>query len=266
VDLRLEGKRALVTGASAGTGTAIAEMLAAEGAPVIVHGRDAGRTRRVRGRLRDAGGTAEAVLGDLSTSDGARAVALGARDAFGGVDILVNNAGLIGSYEDWDDTDDADWARMYDRVVILLVRLIQALKADMVTAGWGRIINISSAQSGQPFGMMPAAKSALHTLTKSLSKHLDRTGVSANVISPGIIVTDRIRDRMTEAAAAEGRTTEWDDIERHVLETELDNPSGRLARPEDVAYAVAFFASPLAGYVNGANIRVDGGSNTSINP
>ncbi len=269
MDLQLDGKRALVTGASAGTGSAIAKMLAAEGAAVVVHGRDRERSEAVAEEIRSEGGKAAVVLGDLSTQDGADQVAIDALDAFGGVDILVNNAGLIGSYESWDDTTDEDWAHMYDGVVIVLVRLIKALKEHMRESGWGRIVNIASAQSAQPFGMMPdyaAAKSAIPNMTKSLSKHLDRSGVTANVVSPGIIVTERIRERMTEAAKQEGRSTEWSDIEEHVLSTELDNPTGRLARPEDVASVVTFLSSPRVGYINGANIRVDGGSILTTQP
>lgn len=269
MDLQLTGKRALVTGASAGTGAAIARLLAAEGAEVVVHGRDPRRSQDVAKVITDDGGRCAVVLGDLSTQDGADRVAREAIAAFGSVDVLVNNAGLIGNYEQWNDTTDEDWAAMYDGVVLVVVRLVQALREHMVGNGWGRVITISSAQSGQPFAMMPdysTAKGALHTMNKSLSKQLDRTGVTANVISPGIIVTDRIQERMTEAAGHDGRSTNWDDIENHVLTTELDNPTGRLARPDDVAYAVTMLASPRADHINGANLRVDGGSTIAINP
>jgi NAD(P)-dependent dehydrogenase (short-subunit alcohol dehydrogenase family) len=147
--------------------------------------------------------------------------------------------------------------------------MVKALLPHLLGQSWGRIINIASAQSGQPFAMMPdyaAAKCAILNLTKSLSKRFDRTGVTVNVVSPGIIVTETIRKRMTEAAAGEGRSPRWEDIERHVLETELNNATGRLASPEDVAHLVTFLASPLAGYINGTNIRIDGGSNLTINP
>jgi len=85
-----------------------------------------------------------------------------------------------------------------------------------------------------------------------------------NVISPGIIVTERIRERMTEAAQQAGRSTDWHDIEQYVLNTELNNPSGRLAYLEDVANLVTFVSSPLADYINGTNIRIDGGSILTI--
>lgn len=267
MDLKLVGKRALVTGSSAGTGASIAKTLAREGAYVIAHGRDQDRTEAIAAEIRSEGGKASVVLGDLGTADGAYQIAQDARAAFGGVDILINNAGLIGHYETWDDATDQDWAQMYDGVVLVIVRLVNALKPHLEPLGWGRIINIASAQSIQPFAMMPdyaAAKCALLNLTKSLSKRFDRTGVTVNVISPGIIVTDRIRERMTEAAQQEGRSTEWSEIEQYVLTHELDNPTGRLAIPEDVANLVTFLSSPLADYINGTNIRLDGGSILTI--
>jgi 3-oxoacyl-[acyl-carrier protein] reductase len=267
MDLQLAGKRVLVTGSSAGTGAAIAMSLAQEGAYVIVHGRDHDRTEQVAAEICSKGGKSAVVLGDLSTAAGAAQIAQDAQAAFGAVDILVNNAGLIGHYETWDDVNDQDWAAMYDGVVLVIVRLVNALKPHLESLEWGRIINIASAQSIQPFAMMPdyaAAKCALLNLTKSLSKRFDRTGVTVNVISPGIIVTDRIRQRMTEAAQQEGRSTDWKDIEQYVLTHELDNPTGRLARPEDVANLVTFLSSPLADYINGTHIRIDGGSILTI--
>lgn len=267
MDLKLNGKRALVTGSSAGTGANIAKTLAREGVQVIVHGRDHHRARSVASDIQAEGGKAAVAIGDLSTTTGAHQVANDAIQAFGGLDILINNAGLIGYYETWDDVNDENWAAMYDGVVLVIVRLVNALKSHMETLEWGRIINIASAQSLQPFAMMPdyaAAKCAVLNLTKSLSKRFERTGVTVNVVSPGIIVTERIRQRMTEAAAKEGRSTNWNDIEQHVLTTELDNPTGRLARPEDIASVVTFMSSPLADYINGTNIRIDGGSIITI--
>lgn len=267
MDLKLMGKSALVTGSSSGTGACIAKAIAREGADVVVHGRNRDRAEAVASEIRAEGGKAAVVIGDLSTMDAAQQIVTDALQAFDGIDILINNAGLIGHYETWDDTNDQDWATMYDGVVLVIVRLVNALKPHLETSGWGRIINIASAQSIQPFAMMPdyaAAKCALLNLTKSLSKRFDRTGVTVNVVSPGIIVTDRIRQRMTLSAQQEGRSTEWTDIEQYVLTHELDNPTGRLACPEDVANLVTFLSSPLADYINGTNIRIDGGSILTI--
>lgn len=269
MDLQLKDKVALVTGSTAETGAEIARRLAEEGARVIVHGRDRDGAERVAASIRGGGGVAAVVLGDLGEDRAAADVARDAIAAFGGLDILVNNAGAIGHYERWDGTSADDWAKMYDGVVLVVVRLVNQLLPHLETRGWGRVVTIASAQGGQPFAMMPdyaAAKLALLNLTVSLSKRLDRTGVNVNAVSPGIIATGQIRERLTEAARKEGRATAWPDVERHTLETELNNPTGRLARPGDVADVVAFLCSPRAGYINGANIRVDGGSNITIQP
>lgn len=269
MDLQLKGKQALVTGSTQGTGAAIAHTLAAEGVRVAIHGRNRERAEKVAAQIRQEGGQAVIVLGDLSTQAGADDVARQALSQLGRVDLLVNNAALIGHYETWDDTQDSDWAAMYDGVVLVIQRMVKALMPHLETLPWGRVINIASAQSGQPFAMMPdyaAAKCAVLNLTVSLAKRFNKKGLNVNVVSPGIIVTETIRQRMTEAAQKEGRSTEWEEIEKHVLTTELDNPTGRLARPQDVANVVAFLCSPLADYINGTNVRVDGGSNITINP
>lgn len=269
MDLQLTGKRALVTGASSGTGTAIARTLAREGALVVCHGRDPERTERVARGIRESGGNAAVVLGSLSSQEGADGIARDALSAFGGLEILVNNAGAIGHYQSWDETTEETWAQFYDGVVIVILRMVKALLPHLRSVGWGRVVNIASAQGGQPFAMMPdyaAAKLAVLNLSKSLSKELDRTGVAVNTVSPGIIATDTIRTRLTEAARREGRSTAWEDVEDHTIRTELDNPTGRMARPEEVADLVAFLCSPRAGYINGASIRIDGGSNVTVGP
>lgn len=154
MDLKLTDKRALVTGSSSGTGAASAKTLAREGVHVIVHGRNRDRAEAVAAEIQAEGGKAAVVIGDLSTTDVAQQVAADALQSFGGIDILINNAGLIGHYETWDDVNDQDWAKMYDGVVLVIVRLVNALKPHLEPLGWGRIINIASAQSIQPFAMM----------------------------------------------------------------------------------------------------------------
>jgi len=219
--------------------------------------------------IRKSGGNAKSVLGSLSKHEGADGIAQEALSAFGGLEILVNNAGAIGHYQTWDDTTEETWAEFYDGVVVVIFRMVKALLPHLRSLEWGRVVNIASAQGGQPFAMMPdyaAAKLAVLNLSKSLSKELDRTGVTVNTVSPGIIATDTIRQRLTEAARREGRSTRWEDVEDHTIRTELDNPTGRMARPEEVADLVAFLCSPRAGYVNGTNVRVDGGSNVTVGP
>jgi NAD(P)-dependent dehydrogenase (short-subunit alcohol dehydrogenase family) len=267
MDLGLNGKVAVVTGSTSGAGMTIARTLATEGARIIVHGRKRDAGQALVAEIEGSGGSAKLVLADLLDDDAMPAFGEEAIAAFGHVDILVCNAGRIGYYEGWDNVGAADWRAMYDGVALTVVRPINALRQHMAGLGWGRIVTIASAQGKQPFAMMPdyaVAKSAVIALTKSLSKALDRTGVLVNCISPGIIVTDFIRQRLMEAAEKDGRSTEWAHVEEWVLRHELDNPTGRLARPQDVADAVAFLASERAAYINGTNLMVDGGSVQTI--
>src|SRR3569623_1742103 len=133
MDLGLAGKRALVTGSSTGLGRAIAEMLATEGASVIVHGRDAERTEQVAAAIRAKGGDAVAVLGDLATDEGAASIAKAAGD----VDILGNNAGYYDG-SSWAALATSDWTRIYHLNVVSAVRMIEHLVPGMRRRGWGR--------------------------------------------------------------------------------------------------------------------------------
>ena len=137
----------------------------------------------------------------------------------------------------------------------------------MRSAGWGRIVQIGTGEAVNPFPTMPdyaATKAALLNLTVSLAKHLDRTGITVNTVSPGIIVTPGMQDFYRLEAARRGWGQDWPAIEAGVLAGILDNPTGRLGRPEEVADLVAFVTSPLAGYINGANLRIDGGSTAVV--
>jgi 3-oxoacyl-[acyl-carrier protein] reductase len=109
-----------------------------------------------------------------------------------------------------------------------------------------------------------ASKAALLNLTASLAKHLDRTGMTVNTVSPGIVVTPGLREFYRLEASRRFWGEDWPTIEAGVLTEVLDNPTGRLGRPEEVADLVAFVASPLAGYVNGTNLRIDGGSTAVV--
>ncbi len=265
MDLRLTGKRALVTGSTAGIGAAIAERLAAEGATVLIHGRRADAAADMVGRISAAGGSAQSVVGDLTSEAGVRQVAEAGFD--GGIDILVNNAGAYAN-STWDKATAADWLGLYDSNVVAAVRLIRTFTPGMRERRWGRVLQIASGEATAPFATMPdyaATKAALVNLTVSLAKHLDRTGITVNTVSPGIVVTPGVEDFYRGVAATRGWGDAWPDIEAGVLREVLKNPAGRLGRPADVADLVAYVASPLAGYINGANLRVDGGSTACTN-
>ncbi|MEU5236502.1 SDR family NAD(P)-dependent oxidoreductase [Streptomyces lydicus] len=274
MDLRLAGHGALVTGSSSGIGTTIAETLADEGCDVLVHGRDAGAAAAVAERVAARGVRAEVVLGDLTEPGVAEQVALTARDF--GAHILVNNAGPFAEH-DWDSAQPSDWRAAFEGNVLPTVRVSQTLLPSLRAYGWGRVITIGSRAVRTPLPNMvaySAAKAAVVNMTTSLARHLAGTGVTANCVSPGVIVSPSMfrilqgqtdeSDQADEAnggAGAAGREDASADgrDEADIVAEYAPNPTGRLGRPEDIASAVAYLASPRADYVNGIELRVDGG-------
>jgi NAD(P)-dependent dehydrogenase (short-subunit alcohol dehydrogenase family) len=251
-----------------GIGLATARALAREGASVVVHGLEEDLLAAAVEAIAAAGGTASAVLADISTDEGAERLASEARSALGGVDILVNNAGIL-TPAAWMDATPAMWAQLYDVNVVGAVRLIRLLAQPMRDAGWGRIIQVSSTEAGSPFAVFPhyaATKAALVNLSVSLSKELARTGVTVNTVTPGIIHTEGVEGFYRGVAVQRGWGDDWETIEQNALREFLDNPVGRFGSVDEVADVIAFLASPRAAFVNGANVRIDGGGAGSVNP
>lgn len=263
MELGLGHKRALVTGSSAGLGRAIAEMLAAEGASVVVHGRDAERAAAVASAIRATGGDAVVACGDLATDEGAAAVAAAAGD----VDILVNNAGFYDG-SSWAELSTHEWTRIHQINVVSVVRMIEHLVPGMRRRGWGRVIQIGGGLAVQPVAEQPhysATLAARHNLTVSLARELAGTGVTANIVAPGVILTDSTRNMVLQAAGTHGWGPAWVEVEKSAATTWFPNDVGRLGRPEEIAAAVCFLASVHAGYITGADLRVDGGSIRNVN-
>jgi 3-oxoacyl-[acyl-carrier protein] reductase len=268
MDLKLKGKRAVVTGSSSGIGEGIVKTLANEGTTVIVHGRNKKQATKIANEIIAEGGKAYVTIADLTKDDSVEQVANEVLQQIGGIDILINNAA---SYVNrgWTEATANHWGELYNANVLSAVRMIRIFVPHMKNQGWGRIIQMASGEATQPFAFMPdyaATKAALVNLTVSLSKELANTGITVNTISPGIIVTPGVEHFYREMATTRGWTTEnWNEIEKHVIREVLYNPLGRLGRVEEVANFVAYVASPLADYINGANLRIDGGSTASIN-
>ncbi len=263
MDLRLSGKRALVTGSSSGIGAGIARMLAAEGCAVFVNCRDAARAEAVAREI----GAAGVAIGDVSTDIGADAI----KNAVADVDVLVNNAGGSDgtSAKSWLDVDEAEWIATYQRNAVAAARMIRRFVPGMKQRGWGRVIQIASAAATQPIPFGPdygAAKAAMVNLTVSLAKSLGDCGVTANTVSPGIILTPAVERWTSELTQNLGwRAQTQAEVEKRLTTQVIPVPVGRIGRVEDIAHFVCMLASPNAGYVTGANIRVDGGQNQAVN-
>ncbi len=271
MDMQLEGKRALVTGSSSGIGRAIAESLAREGAIVVVHGRDAQRLEDVARGIREAGGKAFTVVGDVGSSDAVRSVADAALQQTGGIDILVNNAGGRASRGSGDlmDASLEEWLGTMRINLLSALELSRTLSEGMRARNWGRIINISSAAGSLVRLKSPAdyaaSKAALNSLTLSLANALRNTGISVVTVSPGPVLTPSL-EGFIERVIRHGRDDlDFAQAEAIAAKEYFNVPLGRLGRPEEVAALVTLLASPLGGFCNATNLHVDGGSIGTIN-
>jgi 3-oxoacyl-[acyl-carrier protein] reductase len=263
MDLRINGKRALVTGSTSGIGEAIALALAAEGVHVVVHGRREAEALRVVDRIRSSGGSASFAIGDLATDAGAKFVA----DRAGPVDILINNAGAFPETP-WFKADAQAWTTLFEQNVNSMVRLNTLLVPGMIERKWGRVIAIASDTAVQPRPTMPAysvTKAANVSLAVSLAQAVAGTGVTSNTISPGPILTDGIRAMAKQYAI----DNHWEGEELQIISRFYaefaPTPVGRPGKPQEIAALACFLVSEHAGYVTGANYRMDGGVVPTIN-
>jgi 3-oxoacyl-[acyl-carrier protein] reductase len=242
----LDGQVALVTGASRGIGRAIALALGSSGATVLVNylSNEAAAEETVQ-LVRSAGGSAHAVRFDVGDAEAVRAAVGNIVDQQGRIDILVNNAGLA--------VDalllrlkEEDWERALRSNLTGVFLCTKATVRAMIRARYGRIVNVTSVvaemgNAGQ--SAYAAAKAGVIGFTKSVAREVASRGISVNAVAPGFVETD-----MT-AALDEGQRTFYTNV----------IPAGRIARPDEIAAAVGFLASPAAGYITGHVLHVNGG-------
>lgn len=254
----LRDRRALICGASRGIGRAVAEALAADGARVVALARDPARLDALLAGLPGEGHRALAL--DLNDPEALRG-GVEAVLAEGPIHILLNNSSgpapgpILGAAE-------AALLATFQQQLLAAHRLTQLLVPGMRQAGWGRVINIISTSVKEPIrglGVSNTIRGAVASWAKTLATELAADGITVNNVLPGYTRTDRLTEIIGERARRTGETTE-------VVESALKAhvPMGRFADPAEVAAAVAFLASPLAGYITGINLPVDGGRTQSL--
>ena len=244
---KLDGKVALVTGASSGLGQSVAIALAEAGADVACHARSTRRAAETIGKIRAFGRRAETVTGDLADKDVPAVIIDETIGYFGRLDILINNAGTIARAPAVDYLDEM-WSTVIEVNLSSVFRLSQAAGRGMIKQGSGKIVNIASLLSFQGGITVPAytaSKSGVAGLTKALANEWAKFNINVNAIAPGYMVTNN-----TEALRADETRN------RQILER---IPAGRWGQPDDLAGAAVFLSSTASDYMQGHILIVDGG-------
>lgn len=243
--MSIEGKIALVTGATRGIGKAIALQLASQGATVIGTATSESGAEKIKASLAEAGNAGTGIVLDVSSPESIEAAIAGINEQFGAPTILVNNAGITRDNIMLRMKED-EWDAVINTNLTSIFRVSKAVLRGMTKARWGRIINISSVvgtmgNAGQ--ANYAAAKAGVEGFSRSLAREVGSRGITVNSVAPGFIDTD-----MTKELSEEHKATMLSAV-----------PVQRLGQPEEISAAVGYLASEAAGYVTGETLHVNGG-------
>lgn len=244
MELDISGRSAVVTGASSGIGRAIAVALGRAGVRLAITARRTDQLDEVAAEIADAGGHRPTpIVVDLYDTDAPERIETQAHEALGPVQILVNNAGGSRPFS-W-DVEESAWEEAMTLNFTRHRQTTTRLLPDMIDGAWGRVVNITGKSEPEGVNGAFAAKAAVHSWAKGLSREVGPHGITVNSIPPGRIMSEQIERNYSPEYRA------W--------QSEHEIPMGRYGSPEDIAHLVCFLASPLAGYITGTVIPVDGG-------
>jgi 3-oxoacyl-[acyl-carrier protein] reductase len=259
MDLGLQDRAAIVTGASRGIGRQVAVRLAAEGCRVLLCARDDDALAAVAAEIRGAGGVAEPFTIDVTDATAADAIVAECQRTFGRLDILVNNAGAAVP-KALRELTAPDWQAGLEVNFLSAARLAVACAPVMQAAGWGRMVHVASVSGREPdplFAPYSAAKAALLNLSTALSQAFAADGVLSSCVVPGVTITELVEANALASAERAGATV--DEVMARML-AKQGVAAGRFGRPEEIAAAVVFLASEAASWITGATLEVDGGT------
>lgn len=266
MDLGIDGRTALVTGADSGIGWHTAKMLLAEGVRVVISDKDQASLDEAAVQLAAPDGRLFAFAADVTDTAAVERLAVHTQNALGDIDILVQSSGVTGAQGLFHEIDEEGWRSTLDIDLMGPVRLLRAFLPALRRGGWGRVVLLTSEDAVQPYDdELPycAAKAGVLALAKGLSRSYASEGLLVNAVSPAFIHTP-MTDAMMDKRAEEKGTDRDGAIESFLVEERPHMELGRRGEPEEVASVITFLCSERASFVNGSNYRVDAGSVATI--